>query len=333
MAPRKRAVPSSAGHHPRKRTKQLSLMKSSDSDAANLSSDDDITARNSQESPLLRLPAEIRERIWLFAFGGRILHIHPDGYGLRLSHATYIEPPSDVKIEQAILGPPRPLQPDTQAKLTASRFEHMDAPRFCEFRTELRGLAKRCRNKTLPSPVPLACKQFYYEAMPYLWQYNTFCASSPFALRYAFRISHARLDLVELLSITVHERHLGAWSKLLADDFLTRMSSLKRVRVIINCDESYRMMNEDKWMAYDLQKTGLELVQLDIVRIDDILRPHRGRPHRPVMTWLGPTCPKEYVEHFRNILLQHEPPSGPRHFPPEQLVARRSARLFTQGKR
>jgi hypothetical protein len=184
--------------------------------------------RNARESPLLRLPAELKEQIWVYAFGCRAIHIrlrNPDRKNTRIvciSFDTCKEALTDDEVNRIdrMKGTPRWNEANAQAR-------SIDA---------FVGSHTLCARDSIITPniVPLVCKQLYHEAMPIAWQHSTIIFDSGFDFA---RLSHfptAPLDLISQLGIHIIDNELFIrWRKGLNNsDLMSRFRSLQGVNLV-----------------------------------------------------------------------------------------------------
>jgi hypothetical protein len=180
------------------------------------------------ESPLFRLLAELRDQIWTFAFGNRIIHprvVHPDPkqetvWGISFDFCN--EPFMDGEVyvfnldKQSALKSPRWRDAVTQARATDIVI----------------GLHTSCKrlDSTFSLIVPLVSKQVYYEAVPIAWKTSTFWFGDASELTSFLNAPVARIDLISQLSL-----HMDNWrppwhDALKSSAAISRLNWLKALR-------------------------------------------------------------------------------------------------------
>jgi len=173
-----------------------------------------IQDRNARRSPLLRLPAELREHIWLYAFGIRAIHprMHyadstqtPPKLSCSFSACKELFTDEEVNRGAIVVGSRRWTIAQTQA-LSANTFIGSHSP--C---ANTRGITYTI--------VPTVCKQTYYEAVPIAWKTCTFTFDSDVDFREFFlnrRLSpSASLPSWALFCTTGNDTRAGllAWKR------------------------------------------------------------------------------------------------------------------------
>ncbi|KAF2133688.1 hypothetical protein P153DRAFT_96916 [Dothidotthia symphoricarpi CBS 119687] len=234
---------------------------SSHQQTPNLSFDDaiqddeiDITARNARESPLLRLPGELRVRIWEIAFGRRT--IHPRGNGEqnwqnrpRSSQKwaiTSFDPCEELFSEgevyemslqgEADAAPNHWKHPKMKTYWPPLKRHNFEGLHICA-RWQPRDLV---RDECL---VPIISKQIYNEAIPAAWKSITWSFMHSGNFEHFLKSPHTRLDLVTQLSIIQYSTGGGAyqdsWTKAMASRAMSGLTSLRGLNFIIR-NHTYR---------------------------------------------------------------------------------------------
>jgi hypothetical protein len=207
------------------------------------------TARNSQESPLLRLPAELRERIWGPAFGNKTVHPRSSGdynwkpgfkrsRGRQLSFDYCQERFSDHEMYQMSL--------DGQSKESPHYWKHADMMDPDEHIPSFRGMHLCARWEPdeeeltelgCEQLVPLICKQIYYEATPVAWKTITFSFSISGYFQDFVKSTQTRLDLVTQLSIIqlteAHDGYQQGWVSAFESTVWSSFTSLRGLNLIL----------------------------------------------------------------------------------------------------
>lgn len=190
--------------------------------------------RNQQESPLLRLPIELRELIWTYAFA--LDPVHPTngrwaGHVRRMRYGECRETLSDQTIYE--LGLQGADENDAMKWKNPALHDTMD-PYFR--RPTFVGM-HRCtsvRGPPLNVSVPLVCKQLYDEALPLMWKSTTFCFSSGEVFFNFSRAPNARPQLVEQLSINLKAGHLSDWEATVTPEVLASFPALRGLHLILD---------------------------------------------------------------------------------------------------
>lgn len=192
-----------------------------------------IQDRNARRSPLLRLPAELREQIWLYAFGSRA--IHPRMYytdrqttdtqtprKLCCSFTACKELFTDEEVNRGaiVVGSRRWMIAKTQA-LSASTFIGSHSP--C---AKTWGI--------IYTIVPTVCKQIYYEAAPIAYKTCTFTFDGDIDFQQFFKLPVIPFDLITKLSIVLHnrKRHPSWLVGLEKAGLIAQLKSLKSLNIV-----------------------------------------------------------------------------------------------------
>lgn len=119
-------------------------------------------ARNSKTSPLLKLPIELRRRIWGYTIGHRTIHIlRRKLHMVRLTHNICHTGVSEQ--ESSVISP--------DADMSRSSFGHADCyyhPHFDQLKLDI--------------DILQVCRQIYVEANPILWETTTWAFNDVSAL-------------------------------------------------------------------------------------------------------------------------------------------------------
>jgi hypothetical protein len=183
---------------------------------------------NARESPLLRLPAELREQIWIYAFGCRAIHIRvrsPDRKNTRIGCISFDackEALTDDEVNrlQHMKGTPRWNKAIAQARNTGTFV----------------GSHKLCARSSIVTHniVPLVCEQLYHEAMPIAWKHSTIIFDSGFDFARLPHFHTVPLDLISQLGMHITDNELFIrWRKGLNNNYLmSRFRSLQGVNLV-----------------------------------------------------------------------------------------------------
>ncbi|KAF2663786.1 hypothetical protein BT63DRAFT_483959 [Microthyrium microscopicum] len=237
-----------------------------------------IIQRNSTESPLLRLPLEIRERVWAHVFNdGRLLHIK------QLDDRD--EPPSgDDWMERGVQyygwhnvyclsqHSSRDTYENSKTKSVfayGSTLEdreahnpHRDCKQYLNRESNLEIFNRRCQKDNEPEPqqetVQLqlfrTCRQIYFEANHAFWSNTTFGFTEPdnFAHFMANRTPHQKRDLqkLHLEFELLTEGSFNDWHRALAMKVVKTLTGLRTFHLHVRhgdgCwGEDYGMVAED----------------------------------------------------------------------------------------
>ncbi|KAF2686813.1 hypothetical protein K458DRAFT_203114 [Lentithecium fluviatile CBS 122367] len=198
-----------------------------------------ITLRNQQQSPLLRLPAELRERIWTLAFGARTIHPITSrrylckGVG-QISYHVCWERLSDQDIYD--LGRQGAAENDAFTWKAEELYEGKKYARY-------RGWAgvHDCADgfgagwKGVPEVrllVPRVCKQLYYEATPLMWKTTTLCFMAPWDFQDFVKAQRAAVALVQHLTLCPNWERNG-WDAALTPQAVGAFASLQDLHLVI----------------------------------------------------------------------------------------------------
>ncbi|KAF1958435.1 hypothetical protein CC80DRAFT_592132 [Byssothecium circinans] len=157
------------------------------------------TTRNAEESPLLRLPAEIRNEIWELAFGHRNVHPHIEDV------KTYWTRSKSGRHQRTITYSPCDPGLSTQEQCNTvmrggGELAVGISGTWEDSRSYYRLMGKEETASTL---VPLVCKQIYYEALSLVWETTTFTFNEPRVFQRFLNAPTSRLDLVQQLGLAI----------------------------------------------------------------------------------------------------------------------------------
>jgi hypothetical protein len=208
------------------------------------------TLRNQQESHLLRLPAELRERIWTLAFGNRTLHpvtsrsYLSKGVG-QITYHDCMEPFSDKEIYEFTLQGAADDDPFVwkapevyDRKIpgwTSFNGVHMCTHEWIERRYEL-------RPQTRPS-MPMVCKQMYYEATPLMWKTTTLCFTACSDFQDFVKASPKLAARVEQLTLIPQDERHG-WDAALTPLAVGALTSLKGLHLVVQESVSHGLKSK-----------------------------------------------------------------------------------------
>jgi hypothetical protein len=151
---------------------------------------------------MIRLPAELRNCIWAYAYGNAVVHVHLSDFGLRHSR-------------------------------------HGVLYSICDSDDDPRTIISCCyfpSNK--PASVPLISKQIWYEVTGTFMTTNMFTLNCHFTF-YAFallrRESVSRLSKL-LIRLSGPIRYEDEWSKVLTSSILGRFKNLQGVNLVVQVD-------------------------------------------------------------------------------------------------
>lgn len=184
---------------------------------------------------LERLPAEIRDQIWTYVLGNRIIHFH-HGIGMRRPQWSHrlcpAGSPEDV-YTQTLAQPDneeRPYQNGAFPILFRSPYTHeppaRDRAQVCYCNDPRNsGTWPRLAKEKISLSLLYTCRQIHFEVEPILWKTNAFSfntqrASSYFAARCSVEQLSAVLKLyLDMAPSTLQDRisqEWGAWTPLVA---------------------------------------------------------------------------------------------------------------------
>jgi hypothetical protein len=171
---------------------------------------DNAAYHNATESPLLVLPAELRERIWTIAFGNRTIHpwvVQPRPKQAKLSTISFepcYEPFMDHEVyaykldDQSAMKDPRWKEACRQAKATRT---YVDSHKYCP--DVIEDPTQPLYMDKISFIVPLVCTQVYYEAMHIAWKTSVFRFDDPGRFLSFLHAPKARTDLIRRLSLDI----------------------------------------------------------------------------------------------------------------------------------
>jgi hypothetical protein len=210
---------------------------------------DDSTARNAVESPLLRLPAELRESIWTLAFGMRTVHPRSNGaYSWKsgVKRSTYRQLSFDYCQEEFSDNEIYQMSLDGQSEESPRYWKHPNMMDPGGHIPSFRGMHICARwepgEEELTEPrceqlVPLVCKHIYYEATPVAWKTTTFSFSVSGYFQDFVKSTQTRLDLVTQLSIiqltSAHDGYQQGWVSAFESTVWSNFTSLRGLNLIL----------------------------------------------------------------------------------------------------
>jgi hypothetical protein len=192
---------------------------------------------NATESPLLLLPAELRERIWELAFGNRTIHpyiVQPDPKQAKLLTIVFEpcnEPFMDHEVyayrldDQSAMKDPRWKEACRRARALRTYVgSHENCPDVIEDPTQPLYM------DNISFIVPLVCTQVYYEAMHIAWKTSVFQFNDSGRFLSFFNAPNVRTDLIRRLSLDIGptRQEYDNWHRALQSEVYT--GRLKAIR-------------------------------------------------------------------------------------------------------
>jgi hypothetical protein len=210
------------------------------------------TLRNSIASPLLRLPAELRNYIWALAFGNRTVHPRIQCPNLFVFWLDYkpspiyykpcLEIQSDIDVYRLSVEGASVTEP-FEWKASAMQVGRTGTSGYhhCVYSpNEDNEEPNQCPTLL----VPLVCKQLHREANPVAWKTTVFAFHFADDFYHFVRASWTRVDLVSQLCViqddmhhlAIH-RHNKKWQRALNATHLAKFTSLKGVSLVLRSDD------------------------------------------------------------------------------------------------
>jgi len=186
-----------------------------------------IYHENAAKSPLLRLPPEVRNRIWYFLFGGMTIHIKADSSRGPIAHAVCRSPLRDEDLAQII-----------------NRLQHQSISKTGLPRIRIRtpsAAHKNCTwsgfNHRLSLSALRACRQLHQEAALFPYQHNTFSFNSlEYMIPFLNGLVLAQARAIEKITVYyIHDYGNKTFTQLLT----RKLKGLKHINILVDC----------KWMA------------------------------------------------------------------------------------
>ncbi|KAL8856305.1 MAG: hypothetical protein Q9178_007069 [Gyalolechia marmorata] len=219
-----------------------------------------VAKQNSKSSPILRLPVELREKIYKQLLGDRLIHIEythwrhedydPDRMATwpdpafyeecRLSYVTCLQEGTDSSKDSPLwdrcfsvctghLQPPTPLPYSRESVEVTSEPWHKS-----------RSIIKKPNERAIDGIILRSCRQIYNECCQVLYVSNTFSFNNP---RVFLRFMQ-----------TIHTTNLG---------------QIRRLQLYVNCNVNEEWHKADK---YVMSMQGLRF--LDLISTTDVRQPH-----------------------------------------------------------
>ena len=267
--------------------------------------DDQSIRRNASTSPLLKLPGEIREKIFSFVVGHQFIHLLYREK--RFSHTVCTATASEDEVYEQF------------ARIPSNDFAEYHSTRFGERHLHctfwklkksavlfygkqydplcLSGLmtAEEPRKPMLDLSILGSCRQIYEEANMLLWTSNTFSFADSKTLKiFADGLHSTQIKKLARMHI---DHSTSLWERTFGLSFISRLSGLRTLHTTL---ESPRNSNCPERSIYTLLR-GMQLLPLQHVTVVV----HRGslNPHeKPANHW------RTLAENIRSKLLD---PNGP----------------------
>jgi len=295
--------------------------------------------RNETESPLLKLPAEIREQIWSALLGDRVIHVshRPRGHVFSDECDPEIQPGTHDSTCNCWFE-----KPVWRHGVCTSR--HTELQRFETWKgyTKARAAAEEakspgkktkcldaCHHSCLPKLVDIAhaddqqlevlrlnilrtCRQLYVEANPLLWQTNTFSfdQGQDFKLFVQGRNTLPK-RLLRKVRIDMRLCHLGPnpWGDALSMGIIRSLKGLRTLHAHIGYEFTNYMV--DRWSLGDEnQKTSIGgLLKLMVLPLETVTVMMTNEPLRPGYDAIIKAASElAFVEEVRSYLLNANGP-------------------------
>ncbi|KAJ4305585.1 hypothetical protein N0V90_001116 [Kalmusia sp. IMI 367209] len=232
-----------------------------------LISKSEITLANQQQSPLLRLPLELRELIWTYAFGSQVVHPISDRHYLarskvgRIRYYACREKLSDQDVYALSLQGASERDKELYA---AKNLYPAQGYHACgggpDTIGDHAGLHEHCvphdpnPDKAVRFGPPPVCKQLYYEAMPLAWKTTTFCFTECVSFEDFVATRSIRKDLIEQLTIRPSSFRNG-WDAALTPAAVASFTALQGLHLVF-C--------ERRW--YSSPRVRPPLASLDLLK-------------------------------------------------------------------
>ncbi|OCK74084.1 hypothetical protein K432DRAFT_430232 [Lepidopterella palustris CBS 459.81] len=251
MARKKRAAarpPSDPPGGPAKKAKSNSLTSVGLIENTEAAKAESITARNLAESPLLRIPRELRDMIWEFAFGGETIHIEKEGTdgnsGLKRKYVLCETEKSFREVYDLTKAGPS----SENAYQYAEEYVLKEPYRHNGCKNSVRTVPKVFR----------VCKQVYQESLFVLYGSNTFSFIHAEALKAFVLTPGLPRHLIKKLHVHIGQNFsYDTWGRILTPGFVALLSSLEELYITlmhytlsVGDEAAYRHMKDNVDLDY-----------------------------------------------------------------------------------
>ncbi|KAF1935792.1 hypothetical protein EJ02DRAFT_112786 [Clathrospora elynae] len=233
MGPKKRPA-SSSPVQGREITREASEDSDDERESTDVPTKPDITAQNAVNSPLLRLPLEIRDKIWAFAYGNMTVHVdmpnpelatHP-GHRHSLTYTIYPEVGHYQAYELLF---ENLLQANNHASSCAHRADFRTQLVCCHHMQSQLDAHVSSPTNTPALSLSLVCKQFWNEASYTLLTSSTFAFTAPVAFRHLALSSQTAKLHIRRVAILVYQE----WPKTPQSSIVGQFENLERVNLVL----------------------------------------------------------------------------------------------------
>lgn len=197
-----------------------------------------IYNENAFKSPLLRLPPEVRNRIWYFLFGGMTIHVTADSRRGPVAHAVCCSPLRDEYLAQKIKRLQQQSFSRTKPQTTDIRTPS-DAHKDCNWS----GFYPRLSFSALR-----ACRQLHQEAALLPYQHNTFSFNSlEYMIPFLNGLVLAQARAIEKITV-YYSRNYG--NKTFNQLLTRKLKGLRHITIFVNCGwmaRYYNLRDEAIW--------------------------------------------------------------------------------------
>ncbi|KAL8650956.1 MAG: hypothetical protein Q9210_003519 [Variospora velana] len=294
-----------------------------------------IIARNASESPLLRLPFEIRNRIWKEVLGNNLVHIqysyddqsvgyetNEEMHRYENSCWTWISKKTYGSAWRHLIcaddGPEdRPDKKkvgyrcfDASQKVTSWVRPHENCHSFYRLNGPSRPLDSGWEHATMRLTVLRASRKLYVEANQIVWTTNTFSFTDSITLkRFMMTRNIHQRRLIRSLRLEMEwdcDEVDSAWNGALSKDLIKSLSGLRSLRLQVETDldrENYRLVRK-----YFLQTTrhceGLRrLSTLPLDKVEVVVKLPTYRIENDVNDLLPKSAREEIARDVEKMLL------------------------------
>ncbi|KAI4250323.1 MAG: hypothetical protein LQ352_005376 [Teloschistes flavicans] len=274
--------------------------------------------RNASSSPLLRLPREIRDKIWTEVLGDRLIHFYME----RDSSDTESHNNHDYEVDEG----PRYEWHQRQSSYTLRHGVcEVDCPDVGTLDSPHESKCYYGNDESLSLTLPRSCSQIYMETDEILWKTNTFAfaQSSQFYYFMMKRNIHQKRLIRKLRFEWFGGRR--SWDNLLSMAVLEGISGLRTLRLYITIHVALDEYPEGAFILSPMPECLQRLSTLPLTHVEVIVREYRVDPKTLRIRHFK----EETADQIRQMLLD---PNGASIYAEAQQFMRRQNQLERQFK-
>lgn len=278
-----------------------------------INKEDDGLAPSGSSSPLLRMPSEIRSKIWRMLLGDRLIHLEylghiPTGVGQRTETEIFRHTvcendcPEDEMVEHSI-----------RSRCAAGKEVIWRQPHFdCDRKLAYKGDSNKWTHKSVHLKALRVCRQIHDEASYVLWTTNTFSFNDAAKTFYHFMSGRTtyQKELIKSLRLQMdwvwEEDKL--WNVALDMGLLRSLTGLRSLRLQVNHRVPPGYNERAKYWGSNInqfEQGHLELVHRMVIwplKHVEVFVGDRSQPRNLDTLWMVEDK-KDYAEGILRILL------------------------------